>query len=157
MTPGTSSAGDAESLESRRLALALGALPHGRQFRFVDVLLELDPGRSGVGEYRLPDEAEFLRGHFPGEPMMPGVLLVEAVAQLGGVVAQSDPAIPPLTGLKLTGIRAAKITGTARPGDRVDLRATVAGRMGHLVQITGSAWVEGRELLRCEVTLAGVR
>lgn len=155
MTPRAASPGNADPVEPARFAAALEALPHGREFRFVDALLELAPGISGVGEYRLPLVAEFLRGHFPGEPMMPGVLLVEAVAQLGGVVAQSDPTIPPLAGLKLTGIRAAKISETARPGDRVELRASVVGRMGRLVQITGSAWVEGRELLRCEVTLAG--
>jgi 3-hydroxyacyl-[acyl-carrier-protein] dehydratase len=134
---------------------ALKALPHGPEFRFVDALVSLDPGRSGTAEYRLPEDAAFLRGHFPGEPMMPGVLLVEAVAQLGGVVAQSDPTQVPLPGLKLTGIRAAKITGTARPGQKIVLQATVAGRMGNLVQVTGSATVEGREILRCEVTLAG--
>ena len=156
MTSPIRSAADADPTAPTQLLAALGSLPHGPEFRFVDALLELVPGVSGVGEYHLPPDAEFLRGHFPGEPMMPGVLLVEAVAQLGGVVAQSDPAIAPLPGLKLTGIRVAKISGTARPGDRVELRASVVGRMGSLMQITGSAWVDGREILRCEVTLAGV-
>lgn len=134
---------------------ALAALPHGPEFRFVDRLTVLEPGKSGAGEYVVRPEAEFLRGHFPGEPILPGVLLVEAVAQLGGVVAQADPQVAPLAGLKLTGIRAAKISGTARPGERVELRASVLGRMGNLIQISGSAMVEGREILRCEVTLAG--
>ncbi len=134
---------------------ALAALPHGTEFRFVDRLNALDPGKSGAGEYLVRPESEFLRGHFPGEPILPGVLLVEAVAQLGGVVAQSDPQIAPLPGLKLTGIRAAKISGTARPGQMVELRASVLGRMGSLIQVSGSAMVDGREILRCEVTLAG--
>jgi 3-hydroxyacyl-[acyl-carrier-protein] dehydratase len=134
---------------------ALRALPHGPEFRFVDALISLDPGRNGSGKYRLPPDAEFLKGHFPGEPLMPGVLLVEAVAQLGGVVAQSDPAMTPLPGLKLAGIRGAKISGTARPGERVVLEATVSGRMGNLVQVVGTASVEGRILLRCELTLSG--
>ena len=137
------------------LSQALEALPHGKEFRFVDALVSLDPCRSGVGTYRLPPDAEFLRGHFPGDPILPGVLLVEAVAQLGGVVAQSDPAVPPLAGLKLTGIRAAKITGTARPGETVQIVASVLGRMGPLVQVSGAATVDGREILRCEVTLSG--
>jgi len=137
------------------LDAALKALPHGPEFRFVDVLLSLDPGRTGTAEYRLPEDAGFLRGHFPGEPIMPGVLLVEAVAQLGGVVAQSDPALVPLAGLKLAGIRGAKIGGAARPGERVVLEATVTGRMGGLVQVGGTASVDGRVILRCEVTLSG--
>lgn len=134
---------------------ALAALPHGPEFRFVDRLTVLDPGKSGAGEYVVRPESEFLRGHFPGEPILPGVLLVEAVAQLGGVVAQSDPQVTPLPGLKLTGIRAAKISGTALPGEIVELRASVLGRMGNLIQVSGTAMVGGREILRCEVTLAG--
>lgn len=134
---------------------ALAALPHGPEFRFVDRLLELEAGRSGVGEYQVPVEAEFLRGHFPGEPMLPGVVLIEAVAQLGGVVAQSDPEAGVLPGLRLTGVRAAKISGTAVPGQVVRLEARVLGRMGNLIQVSGTATVEGREVMRCEVTLAG--
>jgi 3-hydroxymyristoyl/3-hydroxydecanoyl-(acyl carrier protein) dehydratase len=57
--------------------------------------------------------------------------------------------------LKLAGIRAAKIQGTARPGETVRLEATVSGRMGGLVQVAGSASVDGRLILRCELTLAG--
>ena len=60
-------------------------------------------------------DAPFLRGHFPGQPLFPGVLLVEAGAQLAGVVAQSDPGAAPLADLRLTALRAVKITGTAQP------------------------------------------
>ncbi|MST95403.1 MAG: hypothetical protein EXS33_09100 [Pedosphaera sp.] len=73
------------------LAIALASLPHGPEFRFLDRLLRLDPGQSGAGEYTVRRDEPFLRGHFPGQPMMPGVLLVEAAAQLAGTVAQSDP------------------------------------------------------------------
>lgn len=134
---------------------ALRALPHGPGFRFVDRLTSLEPGRRGAGEFLLRDDAAFLPGHFPGQPLMPGVLLVEAVAQLGGVVAQSDPALAPLSGLKLTGIRAAKILGSASPGQVISLRAEVVARMGNLIQISGSASTGDQEILRCEVVLAG--
>ena len=97
----------------------------------------------------------FLRGHFPGEPLLPGVLLLEAAAQLAGVVAQSDPAQPPLPGLKLTAVRAAKITGTARPGETVVLEAQVIARMGSLVSARATARVGELTVLQCEVTLAG--
>ena len=75
------------------LQRALNLLPHGADFRFLDRLTKLDPGQSGAGEYRVRGDEPFLRGHFPGEPMFPGVLLAEAAAQLAGVVAQSDPKI----------------------------------------------------------------
>lgn len=137
------------------LDAALRALPHGREFRFVHRLTALDPGKTGAGEYVPEAGAEFFRGHFPGEPIVPGVLLIEAVAQLGGVVAQSDPTVPPLAGMKLTAVRNAKITGTARPEETVSLRAEVVARMGGLVQVSGTASVGGSVVLRCEVTLSG--
>lgn len=137
------------------LAQALAALPHGPEFRFLDRLLTLEPGRSGSGEFTLRGDEVFLRGHFPGEPLLPGVLLLEAAAQLAGVVAQSDPAQPPLPGLKLTAVRAAKITGTARPGETVVLEAQVIARMGSLVSARATARVGELTVLQCEVTLAG--
>lgn len=137
-------------------ATALAHLPHGPEFRFVDRLLEFDPGRSGVGEYVVRGDEPFLRGHFPGAPLFPGVLLVEAGAQMAGVVAQSDPAIPPLTGLKLTAIRSAKIRGSASPGQRLRIRARVAGRLGGLVHTVVQVSVGDQELLAAEITLSGV-
>ena len=137
------------------LASALGALPHGPEFRFVDRLLALEPGLSGVGEYRVRGDEPFLRGHFPGAPLMPGVLLVEAAAQLAGIVAQSDPQIPPLAGLKLTAVRAAKIFGSARPGEVIRLEARVTGRMGSLLQAQATAHVGEQLVLRAELVLGG--
>jgi 3-hydroxyacyl-[acyl-carrier-protein] dehydratase len=142
-------------VEETPLTLALAALPHGPEFRFIDRLTALDPGRSGHGEYRLRGDEPFLRGHFPGDPLMPGVLLVEAAAQLAGVVAQSDSTIPPLSGLKLTALRQVKILGSARPGQLVELEARIEGRMGGLVQASAEARVGGVVVLQALVTLAG--
>lgn len=137
------------------MAQALAALPHGPEFRFLDRLLELEPGKRGEGEYRVRGDEPFLRGHFPGEPLLPGVLLIEAAAQLAGVVAQSDPHHPPLPGLKLTAVRHAKITGTARPGEVLTIRAEVTGRLGNLVQARGEVSLGTIEVLATELTLAG--
>lgn len=140
---------------SADLVAALARLPHGAEFKFVDRLLTLVPGRSGKGEYLVRGDEPFLKGHFPGQPLLPGVILVEAVAQLAGVVAQCDPEIPPLAGLRLTAIRAAKVSGTATPGETIALHAEVTGRIGHLVQAHGSAEVAGRLLLQADVVLSG--
>lgn len=59
---------------------------------------------------------------------MPGVILIEAVAQFAGVVAQCDPTVPVLENLRLTAVRAAKITGTAEPGETLEPAAEIAGR-----------------------------
>ena len=137
------------------LQAALDRLPHGPEFRFIDRLLELEPGRRGVGEYRVRGDEPFLRGHFPGDPMMPGVLLVEAAAQLAGVVAQSDPQIPPLCGLKLTALRNVKILGAARPQDLLRLETRITGRLGGLVQAETRAFLHGELVLVAETTLSG--
>jgi len=137
------------------LQLALDSLPHGPEFRFLDHLTELVPGVSGSGVYLVREDLNFLRGHFPGHPIFPGVLLVEASAQLAGVVAQSDPQIPPLAGLKLTGFRNVKITGTAVPGQTVHFKATVTGRLGNLVQASAEASVDNQVVLRAELILSG--
>ena len=134
---------------------ALAHLPHGPEFRFLDLLLELNPGVSGVGEYRVRGDEPFLRGHFPDAPLFPGVLLVEGAAQLAGVVAQSDPRVGALPGLKLTAVRQAKILGSARPGETIIFRATVSGRLENLVQATASAEVNGKVVLETLVTLSG--
>jgi 3-hydroxyacyl-[acyl-carrier-protein] dehydratase len=134
---------------------ALASLPHGPEFRFLDRLVSLEPGQAGVGEYTVRGDEPFLRGHFPGQPLFPGVLLVEAAAQLAGTVAQSDPQIPPMPGLKLTALRAVKILGTAKPGDVIRLEAVVSGRLGNLVQARTTAAVDGSLVLRAELTLSG--
>jgi 3-hydroxyacyl-[acyl-carrier-protein] dehydratase len=86
---------------------------------------------------------------------MPGVLLVEAAAQLAGTVAQSDPQVPPLPGLKLTALRGVKILGSARPGETVRLEARVTGRMGNLIQAQATAKVGDQLVLQADLTLSG--
>jgi len=134
---------------------ALRGLPHGPEFRFIDRIVSLIPGRHGTAEYLIRGTEPFLKGHFPGDPLMPGVLLLEAAAQLAGSVAQSDPAIDPLPNLRLTAVRQAKILGSARPGDRLLLEARVQGRLGPLIQCQGSVKVQDRLICQAEFVLSG--
>ena len=134
---------------------ALASLPHGPEFRFLDQLVSLTPGVESTATYRIMGEEAFLAGHFPGNPMMPGVILIEAIAQLGGVVVQTDREKPPMSELRLTGVRAAKIFGAAIPGDLLEIRARVEGRLGGLAQIEGDVRGPGGILATARITLSG--
>jgi len=137
------------------LQLAMRSLPHGPEFRFVDRLLSLTPGVEGVGEYRVRGDEYYLRGHLPGEPILPGVLLVEAGAQVAGMVAQEDPANPSMPRLKLTALRAVKILGPVRPGQTLRIEAAITGRLGALIQAEVSAYIVNNRVLSAELTLSG--
>ena len=137
------------------LELAMKSLPHGPEFRFVDRMVSLTPGKEGVGEYRVRGDEFYLRGHLPGEPILPGVLLVEAGAQVAGMVAQEDPANPTWPQMKLSALRAAKILGSAKPGDVLRIEAVITGRLDNLIQAAVAAFIANTKVLSAELTLAG--
>jgi len=139
------------------LLLAMRSLPHGPEFRFVDRMLSLTPGVRGVGEYKVRGDEYYLRGHLPGEPILPGVLLVEAGAQVAGMVAQEDPANPRWPRMKLTALRGVKILGSARPGDTLRIEAAITGILGSLIQAEVAAFIAETKVLSAELTLAGVK
>ena len=137
------------------LALAMRSLPHGPEFRFVDRMISLTPGKQGVGEYHIRGDEYYLRGHLPGEPILPGVLLVEAAAQVAGMVAQEDPANPRWPKLKLTALRAVKILDAVRPGQTLRIEAVITGQLDSLIQAQVSAFVENTKVLSAELSLSG--
>ncbi len=137
------------------LQLAMRSLPHGPEFRFVDRMVSLTPGVKGVGEYRVRGDEYYLRGHLPGEPIMPGVLLVESAAQVAGMVAQEDPANPRWPRLKLTALRAVKIFGSVRPGETLRIEAAITGCLGSLIQAQVSAFIGETKVLSAELALSG--
>jgi len=142
----------------------LQSLPHGPEFCFVQEIVALVPGASAKGIYRIQGNEAFLRGHFPDRPMWPGVMMVEAIAQLGGVAAQSDPAHTRLADMRLTAIKNVKILDTAEPGAVLIIEVNVEGRMGSLIQISGRVLERngeehgegGRLLAKGVVMLSGV-
>ena len=87
--------------------------------------------------------------------MFPGVLLVEAAAQLAGVVAQCDPTVRPMAGLKLTALRNVKFFGTARPGETIAFATQIVGRLNNLVQAEATAFVAGALVMQLGLTLSG--
>ncbi len=116
---------------------ALSALPHGPSFRFVDELTALTPGTSASARWTLKGDEAFLAGHFPGHPLLPGVIMIESLAQLGGVLAQSSRENNPLKNMRLTAVRQFKILGSITPGDTMLIHAKQDAVMPGLVQISG--------------------
>jgi 3-hydroxyacyl-[acyl-carrier-protein] dehydratase len=135
---------------------ALSSLPHGPSFRFVDELVELVPGVSATGHWTLKGDEAFLEGHFPGQPLLPGVIMIESLAQLGGVLAQSDRGDNPLRNVRLTAVRQFKILGSIPPGQTLTIHAKRDAVMPGLVQISGEILTaDGTKLATGSIVLSG--
>jgi 3-hydroxyacyl-[acyl-carrier-protein] dehydratase len=125
-------------------------LPHRPPFLFVDEVLALAPGESARARLRVDPEAAFFAGHFPGNPILPGVIIIEALAQTGALAALAQPD----SGGKLAlfaGIERARFRRVVRPGEELILETRLTRRRGSLGQGTGTATIDGE--LACETTL----
>jgi len=134
---------------SKDLDQALQTVRQGRGRNFLDRLVYLQAGLSGAAEYTVRGDEPFLRGHFPGHPLFPGVLLIEATAQLARVVAQTaQEDRSKMRELKLASLRGVKILGTAKPGETIFLEAKVSGGVGSAVRCETSAAVNGQVVMQ---------
>lgn len=123
-------------------------LPHRYPFLLVDRVTELEINQKAVGIKNVSINEPFFQGHFPGRPIFPGVLILEALAQLGGILAiRSAPGdAPPV--VYLTGIDKAKFRKPVVPGDQLRLQVTVTKRRPPFWKMEGKAYV-GNDLA-CE-------
>lgn len=115
--------------------IALG-LPHRKPFLFLDTVTALVPGESATARVCFDPGDPVFTGHFPGRPIVPGVLLTEALAQLAGITGAESG-----REFLLSAIRSMKFPAAARPGDVIDLSVRKSGRIGALVQFDVEAVV----------------
>jgi len=135
----------------------LGLLPHRPPMRLVGEVVEVEPGVRAVTRRATATGDWFFDGHFPGEPVVPAIVLVELVAQTGGLAVGSGvPTGAPLA-LRVAALGGFKFPGAAVAGDVLDVTARLAGKMGGLYKIEGEVTVAGRTVGMGAVTLAEVR
>lgn len=125
-------------------------LPHRPPFLFVDRVIHHVPGTEATGEKTFGANDPIFGGHFPGNPIVPGVILTEALAQIAGIAGTSEK------GFLLSAIRMMKFPSPARPEEKISLRARKTGVLGDLHQFSVSAEVEGRIVAEGQIVLNGL-
>jgi len=125
-------------------------LPHRAPFLFVDEILEIVPGESARGVWRLTGDEWFFSGHFPGRPTLPGVLMCEAIAQVGALAVLSDERFAgrlPLFG----GIDKARFRRQVVPGDELVLECSMTRLAARAGRGSGRALVGGEVATECDL------
>lgn len=131
-------------------------LPHGPEFRFLTSIEDLSADGSGVAVWRVTGEEHFLRGHFPGRPIVPGVLIGEALAQLSGIVAARQLAeTGEFEGGRLAHIEL-RFSEAVIPPAEIELRSDVQRALGALWRFNVTATHQKRVAARGELVLAFV-
>lgn len=126
-------------------------LPHRHPFLLIDRVTEMEPGVSIKGYKNLSYNEPFFAGHFPNEPVMPGVLQLEALAQLGAVAVLSLPENKGKTAY-YAGINNAKFKKKVVPGDRLDLECEIIKQKGPLGVASVKATVDGKIACKGEIS-----
>ncbi|WP_341278154.1 3-hydroxyacyl-ACP dehydratase FabZ [Paenibacillus sp. FSL H8-0537] len=126
-------------------------VPHRYPFLLVDRILEIDEGKKAVGIKNVTINEPYFIGHFPDYPVMPGVLIVEALAQVGGIVTSKGESSK--IGL-LTGIDNCRFKRQVKPGDQLILTFEVTRIKGQIVKGKGVATVNNELVCEAEIMFA---
>ena len=135
----------------------IDCLPHQPPMRLVEEVVDVEHGASATARRIARPEDFYFQGHFPGQPVVPAIILVELLAQTGGLAAAAPPAGAsgePIQ-LRVAAIGPIKFPAAALPGAMLEARARVAGRIGGLVKIEGTVTADGVLVAAGGLTLAG--
>ena len=138
----------------------MAVLPHRYPFLLVDRVLELEPGKRIRAIKNVTINEPFFQGHFPGAPVMPGVLVVEAMAQVGGLLTELPRAA---SGAKqdklfyLVKVDNARFARMVVPGDKLELEVTLKRTIRNMALYVGTARVDGQEAASAEILCAEVK
>jgi 3-hydroxyacyl-[acyl-carrier-protein] dehydratase len=127
-------------------------LPHASPFLLVDRILEVEPGKRIVGIKNVTYNEPFFPGHFPGRPIMPGVLIVEAMAQTAGVlVFKSLPEMEYGRAVYFLGIDNVRFRKPVTPGDQLRLEVEITKHRQAIWGFRGKALVDGKVVAEAEL------
>jgi len=126
-------------------------LPHRYPFLLVDRIIEMELGAKATGIKNVTINEEFFQGHFPGQPIMPGVLMIEALAQVAGLLAFRSGGV---TGkaVYFLSIEKAKFRKPVVPGDQLRLEVTILQHRGNVWKFSGNAFVGDKVATEAEFT-----
>ena len=128
-------------------------LPHRYPMLLVDRVLELTPGERAVGLKNVTINEPFFAGHFPGQAVMPGVMILEAMAQVAGLILLSLPGQEGKLAY-IGSVKNAKFRKPVVPGDTLITEATLGKVRGSISEVRMSATVEGELVAKCEMMFA---
>ena len=128
-------------------------LPHRPPFVFVRKLIACEPGLSAECETQFSSDDPMFAGHFPGDPLVPGVILTEALAQTAGIAAASAHPENSQPRFLLSAIRQMKFLRGVRPDERIVLRARKIAAVDELLQFDVEALIDGKQVAAGQVVL----
>lgn len=117
-------------------------IPHRYPFLLVDRIIELDPGTRAVGIKNVTVNEPFFQGHYPERPIMPGVLITEAMAQVGGLIFSDVEGVPPGAVPLLAGVDGMRFKRVVVPGDQLRIEATVQWFRKGVARVSATATVD---------------